>query len=190
MNTPAHLIFGAAAFARPDRPAVTAAALFGAILPDLSLYLMTGWSLFVMAIPPEVVFGRLYFSDAWQAVFAVDNSIPLWGLALAAGLAVRSPVAIAFAGAGLLHLCFDLPLHNDDARRHFWPLTDWVFHSPFSYWDRDHHGGLIGMLEIAACVALTLVLWRRFRSWPARVAVAALLALEAAPGLLWWMMFD
>ncbi|WP_328795072.1 hypothetical protein [Jannaschia marina] len=42
MNTPAHLIIGLAAFGKPGRPRVTAAALCGALLPDLSLYLMAG----------------------------------------------------------------------------------------------------------------------------------------------------
>ena len=39
MNTPAHLLFGVAAFGKPDRRGVTAAALGGSLIPDLSLYL-------------------------------------------------------------------------------------------------------------------------------------------------------
>jgi hypothetical protein len=189
MNTPAHLIFGAAAFARPGAGAVTAAALVGALVPDLSLYLMTAWARWMDGIPARVIFDRLYFSDSWQAVFAVDNSIPLWMLVLVAGLAARQAVVIAFAGSGLLHLVFDLVLHHDDARRMFWPLTDWVFRSPFSYWDSQHYGQMIGPLEIAACAGLSVVLWRRFRSPAARVLVAAGLAAETAPGLVFWMMF-
>lgn len=108
MNTPAHLIFGAAAFGKPGRPDVTAAAVFGALLPDLSLYLMVSWAMFVRGIDARVIFDELYFSEAWQAVFAVDNSMPIWGIALALGLWRRWPVLTAFAGAGLLHLVFDL----------------------------------------------------------------------------------
>lgn len=40
MNTPAHLIIGLAAFGKPGAPRVTAAALAGAMIPDLSLYLL------------------------------------------------------------------------------------------------------------------------------------------------------
>ncbi len=188
MNTPAHLILGAAAFARPGARAVNAAAILGALTPDLSLYLMAGWAMHLQGIAPRVVFGELYYSDAWQAVFAVDNSVPLWALLLLAGLARKSRVAVAFAGAGLLHLAFDLPLHNEDARRHFWPLTDWVFRSPLSYWDNDRHGNIVGSLEIAACGALSLVLWRRFRGALAWALIALGLALEVAPGLLWSML--
>ena len=189
MNTPAHLIFGAALFARPNKPAVNAAALFGALLPDLSLYLLTGWSLFVMGIPPRTVFGELYFSPQWQVIFAVDNSIPLWALGLGIGLVLRSRVLIAFAGAGLLHLVFDFALHHDDARRHFWPITDFVFTSPVSYWDPRHFGNIFGPLEIAVSLLLCVVLWRRFKGWFARSLIVAAALAEMLPGLMFMMMF-
>ena len=56
--------------------------------------------------------------------------------------------------AALLHLAFDLPLHHSDARPHFWPLSDWVFRPPLSYWNPARHGDLVGAVEIGACVAL------------------------------------
>ena len=178
-----------AAFGRPGAPRVTMAALAGGLLPDLSLYLMAGWQLTVVGTPPRVVFGELYHSSAWQAVFAVDNSVPLWGAVLALGLWSRRAWVVALAGAALLHLAFDLALHADDARRHFWPLTDWVFASPLSYWDRRHHGGLVGPLEIAATLALGAWLLARHRSAAARAVVAALMVAEAAPLVMWRIVF-
>lgn len=190
MNTPAHIIFAAAAFARPGQRRVTAAALAGGLAPDLSLYLLAGTSLYILGIPPRTVFGELYFSDAWQQVFAVDNSFLVWGVLLFVALRWKMPALTAFAGAGLLHLAFDLPLHNDDARRHFWPLTDWVFASPVSYWDDDHFGHVVGPIEVAACVALTALLFWRFRSLAARVGFAGLLAAELfASGAFWALVF-
>jgi hypothetical protein len=189
LNTPAHLIFGAAAFARAGQPRVTAAALAGSLLPDISLYVMVAWSRWVGGIPARVIFDQMYFSDAWQAVFAVDNSFVLWGLLLGLALWRGSPVLTAFAGAGLLHLAFDFGLHNEDARRMFWPLSDWVFRSPFSYWDRHHYGQMIGPVEIAACLALSVVLWRRFRSLAGRAMIAAAMLAEAAPGIIFALMF-
>ncbi len=184
MNTPAHLIFGAAAFARPGNRAVTVAAILGSLVPDLSLYLMVTVSIWGMGIPPHQVFDRLYFSDSWQAVFAVDNSFVLWGLLLAFALWLEKPALTTFAAAGLLHLACDFPLHNDDARRQFWPLSDWVFHSPFSYYDQRRYGDVIGPLEVACCALLSVVLWRRFTGGRARALILATLALEAVPGLL------
>jgi hypothetical protein len=189
VNTPAHLIFGAAAFARPGRTSENIAALSGALLPDLSLYLLAAWSLYVLRIPPETVFGTLYFSPLWQGIFAVDNSIPLWAAGLALGLALRNRVIIAFAGAGLLHLAFDFPLHHDDARRHFWPLSDWVFQSPVSYWNPRFFGRITAPIEVAVCLGLSIVLWQRFRSWPARAMIATGMAAELMPAVMFYLMF-
>ncbi len=111
MNTPAHLIFGAAAFGRPEHRWTLVAALAGGLAPDLSLYLMVGWHLLVLGTDLQVVFGQLYYSDAWQRVFAVDNSMILWGLMFALALWRNWRVLIAFAGAGLLHIGLDFLLH-------------------------------------------------------------------------------
>lgn len=189
MNTPAHLIIGAAVFARPDARLITAAALLGALAPDLSLYLLVAWELLVVGTEPRVVFGEYYFSDAWQAIFAVDNSLILWGALLGVAVWLKRHWLVAFAGSGFLHLLADFPLHHDDARRHFWPLSDWVFESPLSYWDSRHYGNIIGPLEIALTVILLLILWRRFTGlWPRIVIILAGLV-QVAPGLIWRLVF-
>ena len=187
MNTPAHMIFGAAAFARPGRSGLTAAALLGSFAPDLSLYLLAGGSILLLGIPAQQVFGTLYYSDAWQAIFAVDNSIVLWGLLLAVALWARSAWAIAFAGAAILHLLFDFPLHSHDARMHFWPLTDWKFHSPISYWE-GRSGAIWGAVETMLVVGLTLwLIWRDF-TLPWRLTFGAIAILQLAPALVWGLM--
>jgi len=190
MNTPAHLIFGAAAFARPGHQAVTIAALAGALAPDLSLYLMAGWHLFVLGTPPQVVFDELYFSDLWQLIFSIDNSFILWSIGLAVALWRRSPVWIAFAGAGLLHLALDFPLHHDDARAHFWPLTDWKFISPVSYWDRNHYGNIVGPIEMILSLLCLGFLWRKFSTLFPRVLIVAAGLLQVAPVFIWVFVFD
>lgn len=188
MNTPAHLIFGAGVFARPGSRGLTRAALAGALFPDLSLYVLASWALFVQQVPAQVVFDELYFSAAWQQVFAIDNSIPLWTLAALVAAWSGRPELFAFAGAALLHVLMDLPLHHDDGRPHFWPFSIWVFESPVSYWDSARGARLIAPLEGAACAAMLVLLWRRFRGWRARAGFAALMALE-----LWvirqWLVF-
>lgn len=189
MNTPAHLIFAAAAFARPDRRAVNLAALAGGLLPDVPLFLMVGWALYLQGIAPQVVFDQMYFSDRWQAVFAIDHSLPLWSLALILGLALRSAAGIAVAGSGLLHAAIDFCVHHDDARRQLWPLSDWVFHSPVSYWDPQHYGLVAAPVEFLTCLALSVILWRRFRSTAARVLIAMGMVAELAPAVMFALMF-
>ena len=189
MNTPAHLIFAAAAFARPHDRRRTIAALAGALAPDLSLYLMAGISLFILGLSPSYVFDTLYFSDAWQMVFKIDNSFFLWGAGLAMAWWVRSPNAMVFAAAGLLHLAFDFPLHHDDGRAHFWPLSDWVFRSPLSYWDNRHYGGIIGPIEALVSLFFCLLLFMRYESLRSRAVIGAAALTQLSPGLIWAYVF-
>ena len=189
MNTPAHLIFGMTAFGRATKPALTGAALAGSLIPDLSLYILAGWHLFVLGTSPDVVFGQLYFSDAWQSLFRIDNSIILWSIALAFGAMYRSPVLIAFCGAALMHLGFDFLLHNDDGRAHFWPLSNWVFQSPVSYWDPDHYGNIAGSIETALVVLCCGVLWRRFGGRWMRALIVILGTMQLAPFVIFSIMF-
>lgn len=190
MNTPAHLIMGAAAFAKPGAPWVTLAAIAGAIAPDLSLYLMAGWHLLILGTSPRIVFDELYFSDLWQQVFAIDNSFFLWGALLLAGLATKRSWLIAFGGAGLLHIAFDFSLHHDDGRMHFWPLSNWIFESPVSYWDRNHYGDIVGPLEMALSLILLVVLWRRFQAMIPRAIIFAAALMQLAPVFIWVFIFS
>lgn len=178
MNTPAHLLIGAAAFGRPPTNRIVLAALAGSLLPDLSLYLMGGTALFILQIPPQRVFNELYFSDAWQTVFAIDNSFFVWGALLGVALWRQVPWAIALCGAALLHLCLDFPLHHDDGRPHFWPLSWWIYESPLSYWDRGRGAMWIAPVEaVLAVCAVAVLWWRRVPLW-ARLASLPLLAME------------
>ena len=177
------MILGAAALARPGRKKVNAAAFAGSLLPDLSLYVLAIHSLFLLQIPPSVVFGELYFSDEWQSVFAIDNSVFVWlAIALAGGIS-RSPWLLTLGLAGLLHIAMDFPLHHDDGRQHFWPLSDWIFDSPVSYWDPAHYGNIVGIAEASLCALLSILLWKRFRSRISRIAIAILAIAELAPAL-------
>ena len=178
MNTPAHLLIGAAALGHGRSGVIIAAALVGALLPDLSLYLMAGTALFVLQIPPEVVFDELYFSSAWQTVFAIDNSFLVWGGLLAFAIMRRSDWGITMTLAALLHLLLDLPLHHDDGRPHFWPLSNWIFESPVSYWDRDKGAMWIAPLEATAASVATIILWQQKKGWFLACVAAGLLLAE------------
>lgn len=190
MNTPAHLIVAAAVFARPHKPAVTCAAIVGGFLPDVSLYALAAWSLFVQGNSAQHVFDIQYFSSEWQQIFAVDNSFFVWSLVIATGLLLRIHWMWALGGAGFLHLCLDFPLHHDDARQHFWPVTDWVFQSPLSYWDRKHYGDIVSLLEIGLCIACLIFLWSRFETKFARVLITAVAAMQLLPAIVFGFLLN
>ena len=190
MNTPAHLIFGLAAFGKLNTRRVTAAAIAGALIPDASLYLMAGTHLLILGTDPQIVFGQLYFSEAWQSVFRIDNSAILWGMGLAFAIWARSGWAVALCGSALLHLGLDFLFHAGDGRAHFWPLTTWIFHSPVSYWDPEHYGGIVSAIEILLSFGLCVWLWRTFKAVGMRVIVALLAMAEIAPLLIWFLIFS
>lgn len=188
MNTPAHLLIGWAAFGRKHSERLAIAALIGALMPDLSLYVMAGTSLFLLEIPPSVVFGELYFSGAWQTVFAIDNSFIVWGVLFALAVAFKRDWGIALCGAALLHLALDFPLHHDDGRAHFWPVSNWIFESPVSYWDHRHHAAIVGPMELALAAGCAFAIIGKQLLRKTTLAVALLLAMEVAvvvPGYFW-----
>ena len=156
---------------------------------QLSLYLLAGWELLIKGTDAQIVFGQMYFSESWQAVFRIDNSFVIWGVVLGLGLALRKAWVIALAGAALLHIGLDFPLHHDDGRAHFWPLSTWVFQSPVSYWDRAHYGQIVGPIEIGLSLILCGVLWRRFTGWVMRSFITVLAVAEAAPVFIWMFVF-
>ena len=137
---------------------ITMGAILGGVLPDVSLYVLAGVSIFILSIPAEQVFNELYFSEMWQLVFSIDNSFILWAIGFAIVLKFKHRFLIALTSAALLHLLLDFTLHNDDARVHFWPSSDWRFISPLSYWDSRHHAIWVAPLEGLACAVATVYL--------------------------------
>lgn len=182
MQTPTHILVAAALFARPAAPRRNALVFAAALLPDLSIFVLFGWARLIRGATEHEVWRVLYWQEPWQLLNAVSNSFPLWGLVLAAGLVARRQLVAVFAGAGLMHLALDFPVHNSDAHRHFWPLSDWRFHSPLSYWDQRHNGDIVGWGEIVLALALMAVLAVRFGSTATRVLLSlAALSYVAVP---------
>jgi len=190
MQTPAHLIFGMAAFGKADRPVVTSAAFIGAMIPDLSLYLLTFWHMQVVGTDADVIFRELYYSPEWQSIFRIDNALVLWGIALGICFMLRNAVGIALCGAAILHIALDFPLHHDDGRAHFWPITDWIFASPVSYWDPAHYGNIVGPIEALCVFAACVFLWRRHINKWMRAFIVALGALQIVPFVMFAIMFS
>lgn len=171
-----------------DHPIATSAFLWGGAVPDLPLIVMTvgtatwftlvrDWSLRVSL---EHVFDDLYFTDPWWKLANNLLQSPVM-LLLWFGVAVllrrRSPElgrrALWFLAGVALHVAVDIPVHHDDGPLVLFPF-DWEtrIQSPISYWDPEHYGGVVGAIEYAAMLGMTLYLlryhvrgwWRRLRA--------------------------
>lgn len=187
MNTQTHLLVASALFARPgreNRPG-NAAVIAGALLPDAMIFVMFAWSKLIGA-PESQVWSDWYFNPPWLTAIDWMNSLPLFGVILLVGwvLPRQSPdfdrlssVLMLFALAAITHLFGDLPFHVDDGHAHFVPFSDWRFASPVSYWDPQHYGNIVSLLELALGMMLIAVLWRRFTDRMVRsLLVCAVLA--------------
>ena len=92
------------------------------------------------------------------------------------------------ASAGLLHLAMDFFLHAGDGRPQFWPISDWVFHSPVSYWDSAHHALWVAPVSAMICLLAYVALWQRGLSMTAKLFFALLLMAEVWV-LRQWLLF-
>ena len=169
------MLIAASLFAKPEKPAITWVAILGGLLPDLSLYLLVFNSLALQGVPARTVFDEYYFSDEWQRIFSVDNSFFVWALVIAIGLYWKREWVWVLGVACVAHLLGDFPLHHDDGRAHFWPVSDWVFQSPLSYWDVNHHARIVAPLEGLLCLLLYGYLFWKFKSRRSRVVLIACL---------------
>ncbi|MEM7777673.1 MAG: cobalamin biosynthesis protein CobQ [Pseudomonadota bacterium] len=186
MNTATHMLVASAALARRGAPARNSLALAGALLPDLSIFTLYFWGRLIDGQSSAQIWRITYWSEPWQTFSAVSNSIPLWASISLIGLATRSGWIAVLGMAGLLHVLLDFPVHNDDAHRHFWPLSDWRFISPLSYWDNDHHGREVAIAEMAFGAILIGVLgWRFTAVWARTFLALAFLSYAAVPIYFW-----
>ena len=164
---------------------ITSLIVFGALLPDISLFIMFGYAQ-LTGVPNDVIWSEMYYSHFWQNLGAITNSVPIFLVAslvcwifiqrstqsaTKGGLRKNSikprnhALVIAFAIgilslSSLLHVAMDLPLHHDDGHPHFWPFTHWIFASPVSYCDAAHYANFWVPIECAVGLALVAIIWK------------------------------
>ncbi|MGB8818417.1 MAG: hypothetical protein WCC66_10905 [Rhizobiaceae bacterium] len=188
MNTQSHVLMGALLFGRTVPRTAWAAAL-GGLAPDVPMLAIVA-ALRFSGYGFEDIFGRIYWSDWWQVANAIGHNFLLWTLTIVLCLYARNvsnqraaswaSLALPFAAAALLHSGIDFLVHRQDAHMHFWPMSQWRFVSPVSYWDRNHYGTMFSLFEAALGVAMAIGLFVRFRRRPVRVALAVCVTLYAA----------
>ena len=160
MNTPGHAVLNVALLGKKGHPERALPILLGALLPDIPIFFFFIWERLVRGVPDRLIWSERYFDPAWQRCFDVAHSIPL---ALAAYLIARRtyPALALLSSSLILHSLADLPLHHDDAHRHFLPFSAWRYMSPISYWDPARHGAIAALGEVVTVVIAAAVVWRR-----------------------------
>ena len=202
MMTQTHLLVAASLFSSPKRPSKhNFAILIGSFFPDIAVFGLFIWSK-LAGIPERQLWREVYFSEPMLTYTAIANSLPVYLVILLAGVLLYKSQAsntnllepiprisimmcsaiCLFALAAITHLIGDFPVHTSDAHPHFWPISDWRFHSPVSYWDDKHYGDYFSLIEAALGVVLSIVLYRRFNlKWVRCLLVLAIFLYVAVP---------
>lgn len=186
MNSPTHTLLALALLSKRGETKRNWAVFIGSILPDAAIYLWAPYQRFVNGISGEEMWRELYFQAPMQNLIAYINSIPIYAaLALGGYIAMKRLVKwgallLFFALAALIHMATDLPVHAHDAYRHFWPISDWRFFSPLSYYEADKHAGWVSLVEAIIALISIIVLWRRFPKLWVRIILGILAALYVA----------
>lgn len=167
MNTPAHIAASLLLWRNEPGWRGALAVAFGASLPDLPMFGFYAYQR-INGRSEGQIWSTLYFENHWQTLFDVFNSIPLALAAIVICIAIRQPLGVLVAASAAVHMLCDLPVHNDDAHRHLWPI-DWRFASPVSYWDPKHFGFVFAPLELLFAVAASWFVASRGAHKPMRV---------------------
>lgn len=128
------------------------------------MFVFFAWARGIQGLPHQVIWRDAYYEPFWQNIFAVGNSIPLALVGIGLCWRFKRMWGVAFFASMVLHHLEDLPLHSDDAHRHFWPLSNVRIFSPISYWDARSYGWLGGGIELLLLLAASGYLWWRVRS--------------------------
>ena len=143
---------------RRDAPRNTAFIVAGAVLPDVGMFLFY-LSHLALGTSESAIWSVEYHRPAWQALFDLSHSIPVALLGMLVCWKTSRPWLLVFFASMLLHALGDLPLHQEDAHRHFFPLSDWRFFSPVSYWNPDYYGNWVSLLECLSVFSAAIYLY-------------------------------
>jgi hypothetical protein len=182
MNTPAHIVVNLLCLGRRDRAIVLAPVAIGAVLPDAPMFVFYFVEKIIRGTPEFIIWRQAYYQPHWQNFIDLFNSLPLMLVGLLLAVWAGSQVGVLLFSSMVLHVAGDLPLHHDDGHRHFFPLSNWRFESPISYWDANHYGDIVSVLEIIVVIIGSIFLFRQYRSIGARFGIAII-------GLLYLLYF-
>lgn len=166
MNSPTHSLLALALLSKQGHTKRNWAIFIGSFIPDIAIYIWAPYQKFVNGVNGTEMWEKLYFEAPMQNLIAYLNSFPIYGVSAIIGYLGKSKtwgkLLFMFSVAALIHLATDMPVHGHDAYRHFWPISDWRFYSPLSYYETDLHGQWVGLFEMFIAFISIYILWKRF----------------------------
>ena len=154
MNTPGHYILNLALLGKTLAPKSNVAIAFGAILPDMPIFIFYFVAKYIYKMPEGKIWSEGYYEPFWQNTIALFHSIPLAIIGTAVFYYFNWKPGMFLCVSMVCHSLLDLPVHHDDAHRHFYPFSNYRFISPFSYWDTRHYGKYVALVEMALVIGV------------------------------------
>ncbi|MBC6422601.1 MAG: hypothetical protein GDA43_10475 [Hormoscilla sp. SP5CHS1] len=155
MNTPTHAIVNLSLIGKLPLSQFNLPIVIGGIIPDLPIFVFYFWAKFVRKLPESQIWSEAYYQPLCQNAGALFHSIPLavlgWIIGYYGGWQTMQILYLSL----ILHSLLDLPVHNSDAHRHFFPFSNYRFISPLSYWDREHYGTIVALIELLLVIIAT-----------------------------------
>lgn len=163
--------------------------IFGSILPDLPMFFFFAFYTF-LGVSQNTIWGELFFRADWQVLFNMFNSIPLFLMVVLIAVLVKNKSVFVFGIANLMHFFVDMLLHQEDGRAHFYPFSNYKFHSPISYWNPEYFGGIFSVFETLLILGLSIPLWKGLKNKWARALIIAVNVFNIFNWVLWYVVFN
>lgn len=168
MNTPSHAILNLAVLV-DQQPQAILPIVVGAVLPDVPMFVLYFWAKKIRRQSERQIWSETFWLPFWQNINHSFHSIPIVLLGIGLSHLAGWPLMKLLFLSALFHCLGDLPLHNDDAHRHFLPFSQYRFISPLSYWDPRCHGRKVALVERLLVLVATFYLFPLIESWPIRI---------------------
>jgi hypothetical protein len=195
MITPSHLIYSWALAKKTENAPLsqkrTVAFVLGALFPDTPTYLFFVVCGLILGYSGEAMWDDMYFNSGWSIPITLTHSFIIWPLMIAVSSYFSLKFLKWFSVSALFHNIVDFFVHTDDAYRHFYPFSDWKFHSPISYWNSAEYGAYVSAFDSLLVLGLLTYLYTKYAgTWRVLIILIGslyLVRLVAEPILMLFM---
>lgn len=170
MITPSHIIYSWALAKKTEssgdiHPHRTLTFVLGALFPDCFTYLFFIVCGLLLGYSGQIMWDDMYFNSGWAIPITLSHSFLLWPTLIALGYYFNLRLLTWFSLSALIHAVVDFCVHTDDAYRHFWPLSDFKFHSPISYYRTSEYGNWVSAFDSILVLGLLTYLYTKYTGW-------------------------
>ena len=189
MNTSTHAVISLAVLGKRAGVKQAWPILIGGLLPDVMMFVFFYVERFVFRHSQQMIWDERYFDATWQTIFDVLNAFPVLIVGWLWARWQRVTWLQWLIASMMLHALLDFPVHREDGHRHFWPLSDYRFMSPVSYWDPAHHGAIFSVIELLLLLGLSIYCYLTIPRQSIRIFLVVINALTFGMMVMFFIVF-